>query len=76
MKCNQWIRNAHYGWNCPRTAPSNDDCAFAFDEVFREIPRSRVLKLRIRDDPNPLRERGIVLLRLTQCLGKSLADAF
>ena len=39
------------------------------------IPRSRVLKLRICDYPNPLRQRGIELLRLTQCLEKSLAHA-
>ena len=40
-----------------------------------EIPRERLLKLRVGSDPNPLRERGIVLLRFTQCFGKSLADA-
>jgi hypothetical protein len=32
-----------------------------------------VLKLRVCDYPDPLRQRGIVLLRLTQCLEKSLA---
>jgi hypothetical protein len=40
------------------------------------IPRSRVLKLRICDYLNPLRQRGIELLRLTQCLEKSIAHAF
>jgi hypothetical protein len=33
------------------------------------------LKLRVCDYPNPLRQRGIELLRLTQCLEKSLAHA-
>jgi hypothetical protein len=33
------------------------------------------LNLRVCDNPNPLRERGIELLRLTQCLEKSLAHA-
>jgi hypothetical protein len=28
---------------------------------------AQVLKLRVRDYPNPLRQRGIVLLRFTQC---------
>ena len=36
---------------------------------------SRLLKLRIFRYPNPLRQRGIVLLRFMQCFGKSLADA-
>jgi hypothetical protein len=36
---------------------------------------SRLLKLRVCY-PNPLRQRGIVLLRFMQCFGKSLADAF
>ena len=37
--------------------------------------RLRLLKLRVCDYPNPRRQRGIVLLRLTLCEGKSLADA-
>ena len=42
---------------------------------LRTIPRSLALKLRVCDYPNPLRKRGIVLLRFRQCLEKSLADA-
>ena len=38
-------------------------------------PDASVLKLRVCRHPNPLRQRGIVLLRFTQCLGKSLAHA-
>ena len=39
------------------------------------LDKALVLKLRVAGDPNPLRERGIVLLRFTKCLEKSLADA-
>jgi len=38
-------------------------------------PDARVLKLHVCDYPNPLHQRGIDLLRLTQCLEKSLAHA-
>jgi hypothetical protein len=38
-------------------------------------PRLKLLKLRVCSYPNPLRQRGIVFLRFTQCFGKSLADA-
>ncbi len=37
--------------------------------------RLRLVKLRVCDYPNPRRQRGIVLLRLTLCEGKSLAHA-
>jgi hypothetical protein len=45
------------------------------DRVFASHPRLKLLKLRVCAHPNPLRERGIVFLRFTQCLRKSLADA-
>jgi hypothetical protein len=47
----------------------------AVTRCYGTDPCFGLLKLRVYDDPNPLRERGIEPLRLTQCEGKSLADA-
>ena len=43
--------------------------------TWKSQPDALVLKFRICVYPNPLRKRGIDLLRLTQCLEKSLAHA-